>query len=317
VIYKISPSLKHSKIREYKYTLPWKNEEQSISFNNADVVSWFISLLGLIWYSLNKHWVANNIIGEAFCIQGVSLISLGSYQVGCILLGGLFVYDIFWVFGTDVMVTVAKSFDAPIKLLFPKNFLAQTYTFSMLGLGDIVIPGIFIALLLRYDVHRCRRLSIPDQTPYFTVTLYAYTIGLITTIFVMHTFQAAQPALLYLVPACVGASAIQSVLLGDFSYLISYEEKSKEEPPTSTDKNNNNKKNNSKEKPAVKSDNNKPRASGEKPAGKSAKSKPVRASGEKPAPSSDYQPAGSSDYNKPVQTSGEKPKSPKRNKKDD
>ena len=25
-------------------------------------------------------------------------------------LGGLFVYDVFWVFGTDVMVTVAKSF---------------------------------------------------------------------------------------------------------------------------------------------------------------------------------------------------------------
>ncbi len=24
---------------------------------------------------------------------------------------------------------------------------------SMLGLGDIVIPGIFVALLLRYDVH--------------------------------------------------------------------------------------------------------------------------------------------------------------------
>lgn len=27
-----------------------------------------------------------------------------SLQVGCILLGGLFFYDIFWVFGTDVMV---------------------------------------------------------------------------------------------------------------------------------------------------------------------------------------------------------------------
>ena len=29
---------------------------------------------------------------------------------GAILLAGLFVYDVFWVFGTDVMVTVAKSF---------------------------------------------------------------------------------------------------------------------------------------------------------------------------------------------------------------
>ena len=39
---------------------------------------------------------------------------------GVILLAGLFVYDIFWVFCTPVMVAVAKSFDAPIKLLFKR-----------------------------------------------------------------------------------------------------------------------------------------------------------------------------------------------------
>jgi minor histocompatibility antigen H13 len=39
------------------------------------------------------------------------------------------------------MVTVAKSFDAPVKLLFPKEIFAQELHFSMLGLGDIVIPG--------------------------------------------------------------------------------------------------------------------------------------------------------------------------------
>jgi len=30
--------------------------------------------------------------------------------------GGLFVYNIFWVFFTPVMVSVAKYFDAPIKV---------------------------------------------------------------------------------------------------------------------------------------------------------------------------------------------------------
>lgn len=33
-----------------------------------------------------------------------------------VLQAGLFVYDIFWVFFTPVMVSVAKSFDAPIKV---------------------------------------------------------------------------------------------------------------------------------------------------------------------------------------------------------
>jgi minor histocompatibility antigen H13 len=39
------------------------------------------------------------------------------------------------------MVTVAKAFNAPVKLLFPKDLFAAELQFSMLGLGDIVIPG--------------------------------------------------------------------------------------------------------------------------------------------------------------------------------
>jgi minor histocompatibility antigen H13 len=51
-------------------------------------------------------------------------------------------------------VTVAKSFDAPIKLLFPRalDVASSKAPFSMLGLGDIVVPGIFVAIVLRYDV---------------------------------------------------------------------------------------------------------------------------------------------------------------------
>jgi minor histocompatibility antigen H13 len=64
-----------------------------------------------------------------------------------ILLSGLFLYDIFWVFGTEVMVSVAKNFDAPIKVIWPRDIIAYFVdtnvktTFAMLGLGDIVIPG--------------------------------------------------------------------------------------------------------------------------------------------------------------------------------
>ena len=49
------------------------------------------------------------------------------------------------------MVKVAKSFDVPVKLLFPKNILdwsASHRDFALLGLGDIVIPGVFVALCL-------------------------------------------------------------------------------------------------------------------------------------------------------------------------
>jgi len=216
----------------------WKNDPLDIEFDKADILALIgASLIGA-WYVSTKHWISNNILGLSFSIQGIALLSLGSYKVGCILLGGLFFYDIFWVFGTDVMVTVAKSFDAPIKLLFPKQLFAQELQFSMLGLGDIVIPGIFIALLLRFDAKRSANKSHFSKTYFWTCFIF-YFIGLVTTIVVMHTFQAAQPALLYLVPACIGSSFLLCLVRGEVGALLSYTEeteKKKEENSTSDKK---------------------------------------------------------------------------------
>jgi len=54
-----------------------------------------------------------------FTIVALKSLSLSSTQTGLFLLWALFFYDIFWVYGTDVMVTVAKNLDIPVKLLFP------------------------------------------------------------------------------------------------------------------------------------------------------------------------------------------------------
>lgn len=78
-----------------------------------------------------------------FSFNAISLIRLPSFKVGIILLAGLFVYDIYWVFFTPVMVSVAKNFDVPIKMQFPKDLGDKSAGFTMLGLGDIVIPCVF------------------------------------------------------------------------------------------------------------------------------------------------------------------------------
>jgi minor histocompatibility antigen H13 len=194
----------------------------------VDGVTCFISLIFCVWYLQSKHWIANNILGFSFSLQAISMLNLGSFKIGCILLSGLFFYDIFWVFGTDVMVTVARSFDAPVKLLFPKDIFAETFQFSMLGLGDIVIPGIFIALMLRFDESLKRREGEDYPKPYFYSCSLAYLLGLITTILVMHCFQAAQPALLYLVPFCLGSSLLTGLSRGQIKELFAYEEKTNE-----------------------------------------------------------------------------------------
>ncbi|EFN53579.1 hypothetical protein CHLNCDRAFT_36436 [Chlorella variabilis] len=178
-----------------------------------------------IWYYRRKHWFANNLLGLAFSIQGIEHLSLGAVQNGVILLCGLFFYDIFWVFGTPVMVHVAKNFDAPIKLLFPRlgPLVDGKAQFSMLGLGDIVIPGIFVAILLRRDAaHDFKRGA------YFYSAFGGYAAGLVTTIVVMNVFQAAQPALLYIVPGVLGATLIHAAVRGEVRDVFFWHEK--EEP---------------------------------------------------------------------------------------
>jgi minor histocompatibility antigen H13 len=121
------------------------------------------------------------------------------------------------------MVTVATSCEAPIKLLFPMDFMERGLfgkNFAMLGLGDIVIPGIFIALLLRFDCSRGKDAS----HVYFYMNYLAYLAGLTTTVVILHVFKSAQPALLYLVPACVGSALLTSLVRGEVMLLIKYED---------------------------------------------------------------------------------------------
>ena len=153
--------------------------------------------------------------------------------------------------------------------------------FSMLGLGDIVIPGIFVAIVLRYDVARRaaaaagkgsgkaakatgstyfyrwvggwldgqllglllgvaawwpgpqsrqqHRMPEPLPCPFPTLppthtrllpslahppvpcsAFGGYVAGLVATIVVMNVFQAAQPALLYIVPGVLGATFLHA-----------------------------------------------------------------------------------------------------------
>jgi len=48
----------------------------------------------------SQHWIANNLFGLAFSLNGVELLHLNNVSTGCILLGGLFIYDVFWVNGS-------------------------------------------------------------------------------------------------------------------------------------------------------------------------------------------------------------------------
>jgi hypothetical protein len=126
--------------------------------------------------------------------------------------------------------------------MVPKEYIylapSQKLEFSMLGLGDIVVPGLFIALSLRYDLYRFhqqnpsinyKRHMYKFPKPYFITTLVAYIAGLVLTMAVMHVFKKAQPALLYLSPACAFSVLLAAVVRGEVPALWGYKEVSKEE----------------------------------------------------------------------------------------
>lgn len=215
---------------------PWK---VGVDCTLADMVALAGSVAFCAVYFRTKHWTMNNVMGICFCLQGIERFSLGTYKIGAILLVGLFFYDIFWVFGTEVMVTVAKSLDGPIKILFPRSLTPDPESgkleMSLLGLGDIVIPGFFLALLLRFDAHIADVPCFPTDChapfpkPYFHSALMGYVIGMGTTLYVMIAFDAAQPALLYLVPACLGSSLLCAVVRGELKELLEYSEEEEEE----------------------------------------------------------------------------------------
>ncbi|KAJ1970981.1 hypothetical protein H4R35_005544, partial [Dimargaris xerosporica] len=231
-------------LRLPRYHLQLTKQSKStlhLKFTNLHVAMSVVAVAVTVFYVWTKNWIASNLFGIAFSLSAIQLIRLDSFKTGIIMLMGLFLYDIFWVFGTEVMVSVATKFDGPIKVLWPRNLLTMTgdepYKMAMLGLGDIVVPGVFVALSLAFDraqflksqgcsvfqrtvPAKLRHASFPK--PYFTACFIAYVLGLITTMAVMHIFRAAQPALLYLSPACSVSVVLVALARGELSELFSF-----------------------------------------------------------------------------------------------
>ncbi|KAJ5787560.1 Peptidase A22B signal peptide peptidase [Penicillium paradoxum] len=122
-----------------------------------DIISGILALsaIGYFAFVANPWWLTN-FLGFCFCYGTLQFMSPSTFWTGTLILGSLFFYDIYFVFFTPLMVTVATKLDVPIKLLFPRPPTARdapgSVPLAMLGLGDIVIPGMMIGLALRFDL---------------------------------------------------------------------------------------------------------------------------------------------------------------------
>lgn len=213
--------------------------------NQSSLVSAFAvvpaAIIITVWL-FTGNWMANNLIGFSLCILFASLCRVPNLKVTAILFTGLFFYDIFFVFfservfGRNVMVEVAttaptnpasaiaswfklpvspvKTLALPAKLIIPTGKNSQ----AILGLGDIILPEVFLTYLLEFDL---RNPSSPLYAGYFIPGLVAYAFALTVSFFCNYTFRAAQPALLYIVPAVLLTTILAAVPRGHLSVLWS------------------------------------------------------------------------------------------------
>uniref|UniRef100_A0A671MFA1 Signal peptide peptidase-like 2B n=2 Tax=Sinocyclocheilus anshuiensis TaxID=1608454 RepID=A0A671MFA1_9TELE len=158
-------------------------------------------------------WILQDALGIAFCLYMLKTIRLPTFKACTLLLVVLFVYDVFFVFitplltesGESIMVEVAAGPSdssthekLPMVLKVPRlNFSPLVLCdrpFSLLGFGDILVPGLLVAYCHRFDI------LMQTSRIYFLACTIGYGIGLLITFVALALMQMGQPALLYLVP---------------------------------------------------------------------------------------------------------------------
>lgn len=204
-------------------------EEPFVDMAGAGAVA---ALLVAGWL-VTKHWLFVDALAVCLASEAIKTLRIPNLAVATGLLCTFFVYDVFWVFlspllfSRSVMVSVAvgvtsQAIPLPLLLQIPKFVFDGA---GLLGLGDIILPGVLLAFLFRIDTKkvktglRAKNSQRPVQLMevlaveggYFLWALFAYALGLLVTLAALAILQMGQPALLYLVPACLGTTLVRAV----------------------------------------------------------------------------------------------------------
>lgn len=195
------------------------------------------ALLAITWLIFRKEqwsWILQDALSIGLILSVLQSLRLPNLKVASVLLPLAFVYDIWWVFlqplvtgGPSVMVQVATGVGAgerlPMLLEFPQlNGLGTNPRLSLLGLGDVVLPGLLVVLTRSFDISK----QLPPLRSYFATSLTGYSVGLVLTyVALAHSWfgNQGQPALLYLVPCTLGAVAVSSYWKGHFWMLWDFD----------------------------------------------------------------------------------------------
>lgn len=192
-------------------------------------VSPFCVIFATLWAVYrDRHfaWIGQDVLGIALIITVIQIVRIPNLKVGTVLLSCSFLYDIFWVFVSkklfheSVMIVVArgdKSGEDGIPMLLKIRRMFDPWGgYSIIGFGDILLPGLLVAFALRYDWLAKKSL----QTGYFLWAMIAYGLGLLVTYVALNLMDGhGQPALLYIVPFTLGTLLVLGKKRGELKVL--------------------------------------------------------------------------------------------------
>ncbi|KAI4315428.1 hypothetical protein L6164_028240 [Bauhinia variegata] len=184
------------------------------------------SVLWAVYRNVSVAWIGQDILGISLIITVLQIVHIPNLKVGTVLLSCAFMYDLFWVFvskklfSESVMIVVARGDKSgedgiPMLLKFPRMF-DPWGGYSIIGFGDILLPGLLVAFALRYDWLANKTL----RAGYFLWAMFAYGFGLLITYVALNLMDGhGQPALLYIVPFTLGTFLTLGKKRGDLRTL--------------------------------------------------------------------------------------------------
>jgi minor histocompatibility antigen H13 len=114
------------------------------------VLVFIVSVALAVTYALTQHWIIGNLFAVCLAIDAIGLFTVDSFSTGFLLLLGMLAYDVFWLFDTDIMLSISNLLEhAPTSIIWPRNIntyvfhklIKSNQYFTMFGLGDIIVPG--------------------------------------------------------------------------------------------------------------------------------------------------------------------------------
>ncbi len=202
----------------------------------SHIVLFVLSALLCIFNAVVQDWVSNNVISLCFALYAIKYVHCRRFAPTTLMLVLYVLYDVFFVFFSGAMAEVANTVTGPVKLLLPP--LGSRGRLAFIGLGDIMIPGVLIALCLRFDFSRSTAKTKGSNypRPYFKAAMWGYVAGFLMTIVANFVLRRSLPALLWLVPGTVAGVGLAAIRRGELGVLLQFDGADAEDKAQDTEK---------------------------------------------------------------------------------